>query len=460
LQTLFATVAITILSATLVLASSATNQTPLVRLIDRLDRIEQRVDSMVCKADLSQQDELANVCAEIASLKVALAALAENSHTSAGLDSLLTFLCGEIEKVKVENQTLRNQLVSQQYASVLSDEVFFTAPGISPGTGEAQAGTVTVPTPHAADDGGLQFSGLFDAAGSFDNNSSRADFMLNQLEGDIEQAFSDRVSFRADVELNSDGASSYEVSLEQGYVQFSPSASDRWQVKIGRFNSPIGFEQSDPLGSYLYTRGFIYDDALPSDLTGFLTTVQLTKRWNVSLLGVNGWNRNSDNNTGKSLGLQSGFRFGKNLSAGVSMLAGPEQDDNNSSVRTIFDGTLTLTTSESDYTTLELHRGTETKALVDDGTALWSGVLVAGHYQVIGSLSVTARVDHFRDRDGNRTGVAQNLTGLAVAPTWSVPSGPDLVLEMRQNWSNQPSFGDSGDMKTQFDLALEVTLGF
>ncbi|MFZ1685701.1 MAG: porin [Candidatus Zixiibacteriota bacterium] len=459
MRTQIAIIVITLLSAVPGLTATSANQSPATRLMDRLERIEFRVDSMICRSDLSHQDELASVCAEIASLKAALASFAESSHSSAGVDSLLAHLCGEVEKVKTENQALRSQIMSQQFASALSDEVFFTAPSNDRSTVGAQAGGIAVPPAPASDDG-LSFSGLFDAAGSFDNNSSRADFMLNQLEGDIEQAFSDRVSFRADVELNSDGATSYEISLEQGFVQFTPSGNDRWQVKVGRFNSPIGFEQSDPLGSYLYTRGFIYDYALPSDLTGFMTTAQLSKRWDISLLAVNGWNRNSDNNTGKSLGLQTGLQLGTNLSAGLSILAGPEQDENNSSIRTIFDGTITLTTSASDYFTLEFHRGTETKALVDDATALWSGVMAAGHYQLINDFSVTARADHFRDRDGNRTGVAQNLTGFAIAPTWSVPSGPDLVLEMRQNWSNQPSFGDSGEKKTQFDVALEVTLGF
>jgi hypothetical protein len=408
--------------------------------MDRLVGIERRVDSLIARA--------------------ALALMTVTAHTSAGLDSVLTYLCEELENVKADNIALRGQLASRQYASALGDEIFVTGPVTQTGVSVPEQSLIALPADAVEDDKGLQFSGIFDAAGSFDNNSSRADFMLNQIEGDLEQSFSDRVSFRADVELNSDGASSYEVVLEQGFVQFAPSGSDRWQVKVGRFNSPIGFERSDPLGSYLYTRGFIYANALPSDLTGFLTAVQLTTRWDIALLAVNGWNRNADNNAGKSIGVQSGYQLGKHLSAGISMLAGPEHDEDNASMRTIFDATLTLTTSESDYTTLELHRGSETRALADRSTALWSGAMLAGHYQLWGSFSVTARADHFRDRDGNRTGVAQNLTGLALAPTWSVPDGPDLVLEMRQNWSSQPSFGDAADKKTQFDVALEVTLGF
>jgi hypothetical protein len=74
---------------------------------------------------------------------------------------------------------------------------------------------------------------------------------------------------------------------------------------------------------------------------------------------------------------------------------------------------------------------------------------------------VTARADYFKDNDGSRTGTAQELRGLALSPAMSIVEGLDMILELRQDWSNRAGLGaDDSAASSAFSSALEFTYSF
>ena len=398
-------------------------------------------------------------------LEESLKQLKAELQTVRNRDSLMARFCDELESLKAENRSLRALLEARPREYVSIDESGFLTDSMAEGsssipsptspagsllaTGEEEAGSK------------LQFSGFVDAAGSFERNSKSTELSLNQVELDVEKGVSDRASFRADVEVNSGGTDGYSMVLEQGFVKFAPTRSHAWHVIFGRFNSPVGIERSDPPDTYLYTRGFIFEHGLPSEITGFMTTLQLSQKFDLAVLAVNGWDLNIDNNAGKTFGTRLGITPSPAFNFGVSVLSGPERDNDNASKRTVFDLDATCTSGETWNANLELHHGQETGSLENGGTATWDGAVLIGHSHLGGRLWVTARADYFNDVNGSRTGTSQELKGLALAPALSIVEGLDLIWELRQNWSNRNSFGVEGsERNSEFSSALEFVYSF
>jgi len=68
---------------------------------------------------------------------------------------------------------------------------------------------------------------------------------------------------------------------------------------------------------------------------------------------------------------------------------------------------------------------------------------------IVGPVSLTSRFDYFNDKDGVRTGIPQELKAFALSPRATVAEGPDLIGEVRYDWSNRDTF-------TSDDLAFRA----
>lgn len=422
----------------------------------RIDRMQRTLDSVVVRQSPASQTALDSVKCELSLVKVLVTELAHELASARAADSMIQLLCSEIDLLKLDNQLLVARLDAGQAAYASTENGEFVTSGTLIETKPAPE-----QSPAAETEPGLAFSGYVDAAGSFDNNSHKTDLNLNQVQLDIEKSVSDGASFRADVEVVSDGFDGYQMELEQGFVRVAPFASKAWQLSFGRFNSPIGVERFDPDQTYLYTRGFLFDNALPTNLTGLMSNIRLSQYFDLTLMAVNGWNINADNNTGKSFGSRFGITPCSGLKVGFSVLSGPELDDDEASTRTIYDIDVTLTRAESWNLALELHQGQETQNPEIGGTAKWKGAMLVGHTALGGRFCATARADYFNDRNGSRTGVAQELKSLAISPAMSIVDGLDMILELRHDWSNRAALGaDDSAASSSFSSALEFTYSF
>ncbi len=446
-------------------AGTPADSRPPEQPIRNLAGLRNGLDSLGRKASPGSVEQTWSLMKRLQSLEISLQHLRTELQGARRLDSLLSLYCDELESLKAENRSLRAMLsvrpreyVSTEESGFVTDSVVDQSKSIP--TPSSPAGPIMA-TGEAEAAENLRFSGFVDAAGSYDRNSKATELSLNQVELDMEKGVSDRASFRADIEVNSGGAEGYSMALEQGFVKFAPTRSHAWHVIFGRFNSPIGIERSDPPDTYLYTRGFIFEHGLPSDLTGVMTTARIGRKLDLSLLAVNGWDLNIDNNTGKTFGSRLGVTPSPELNFGLSALSGPERDNDNSSIRTVLDLDVTYARGEHQNVNLELHHGRETRSLEDGSTSTWDGAMMIGHTHLGGRFCVTARADYFNDLNGSRTGTAQELKGLALAPAFSIVDGLDMIWELRQNWSNRNVFGAEDQKRnSEFSSALEFTYSF
>lgn len=208
------------------------------------------------KAQPSQQ--VTQLQAEVDSLRALVAMLISKVASTDATDSLLAIMAEDIALLKAEDQALRTKgkPESSQYASLEPEPL---------------------EEPTQNKDNSLTIFGWVDASGSADNVSRQSTFGLNQVETDLEKPFGDRVTTRADIELNSDGASSFGLDLEQGFLTYTFEQKDHFAVTLGKFNAPIGYERPDPEDIFLYTQGLLVDYGRPQNIVGVMLSSELSR---------------------------------------------------------------------------------------------------------------------------------------------------------------------------------------
>ncbi len=382
------------------------------------------------KAQPSQ--EITRLQAEVDSLRALVAMLISKVASATATDSLLAIMAEDIAILKAENQALRSNGKSEfsQYASLEAEPLEELTPN---------------------KDNSLSIYGWVDASGSTDNVAHQSTFGLNQVEADLEKPFGDRVTTRADIELNSDGANNFGLDLEQGFLTYTLEQKHRWAVTFGKFNAPIGYERPDPEDIYLYTQGLLVDYGRPQNIVGVMLSSEPTRFLNWRLYVVNGWDLNTDNNKAKTFGGRLDISPSSSVNLGVSAISGPELENNNLSRRTVVDADLRFQPVSSFTLALEASYGQESNLPETGATATWTGGMILCSAGIVGPLSLTSRVDYFNDRDGYRTGVPQELKALAISPRVTIAEGLDLISEIRYDWSNRASF-ISDDLTYRSDM--------
>jgi len=321
-----------------------------------------------------------------------------------------------------------------------------------------------------------EITGFVDAAW-FKNMNDNPDsgqfngFSLDQVEVDIQHCVCPRGFVRADIEyVNGANPTNAIDYLEQGYMQYGfPIGDKQLDVCFGKFNAPIGFELLDPVDMYQYSHSEVFTYGLPTNLTGLKGSMQLCQRIDATLHITNGWDNNSENNDGITLGGRVGFKPCKKIGLGLSAIIGPEAAGKGPESRTVIDVDATANVTEQLLLGAELNMGSEKEAamigseLEDAG---WMGFLIMGHYDFDKTFGLTGRLGSFSDDFGIRTGVPQSkdlsYTSITIAPTAKLGEGMGCLLEFRMDSANEEVWTDSDGKATdaRTTVALEVTYAF
>ncbi|MBU8932792.1 MAG: porin [candidate division Zixibacteria bacterium] len=357
----------------------------------------------------------------------------------------------EIASLKAENLALK-EMVDKKTAQWASLDGGLPTPNETP----------TSTSPFTEPWSGLSFNGFVDASNYNDHNAGEGSFGLDQVEVDLVQKLSDQASANADIEYVSDGMGGFGMDLEQGYLQWNVGSGQTWSFTFGKFNAPIGFELLDAPDMYQYSHALVFDNGIPGNLTGLMVATEFAAMVDWTFYLVNGWDVNTDNNKDKTFGTRVGFTPAGNLNFGLSAITGPEQDQNNSSRRTVID--FDLTYNPAAFWTIggEFNYGTETKALVGNKSGNWSGFLLMNNWTFGDRFGLTTRFDLFNDADGLRTGTEQSWKAICISPSMSIVDGLCGLIELRYDFSDEDTFtaSDGTPKDNQFSSALEFTYGF
>ncbi len=178
----------------------------------------------------------------------------------------------------------------------------------------------------------------------------------------------------------------------------------------------------------------------------------------ISGMVVNGWNNVVDNNSGKSIGGQITLTPNKEFSLTTGYLGGPEQDDNTTDWRHLWDTNFTYAASKevslaADYVYGQEAQGTKTYK--------WTGVTGYLQYTPNDMFSITPRFEFFNDHDGLVTGEQENVKAATV--TMGFKAKDDLLarVEFRRDWSDHPYFfKNTTEVQAQSTLTVGVVYTF
>jgi hypothetical protein len=78
----------------------------------------------------------------------------------------------------------------------------------------------------------------------------------------------------------------------QAFVSAAIAVGRGLQIDVGKFGTPVGFEDNEAISNWNYSRGLLYLFAEPSVHTGARASLRATSALSLSAFLVNGWNSN------------------------------------------------------------------------------------------------------------------------------------------------------------------------
>jgi hypothetical protein len=232
-----------------------------------------------------------------------------------------------------------------------------------------------------------------------------------------------------------------------------------------------------------YSRSFLFWYAQPLFFTGLRVDYAFAPAFDAKVFVANGWNNSIDNNRGKTFGAQVTIVPADVATFYLGYAGGPEQQDfgpgagtapvgdvanaNGTSVdqnmRQLFDVVADINPMKELRFLLNgdfgmednLPSGAPTGAT---HTAQWYGVNLAIRYAFTDAFYGTLRGEVFKDKFGDRLGVATTVESGDLTLAYSVGSHLAFMLDDRIDASNDSIFqqGSAGSSKTQFTTTLGV----
>ncbi len=227
--------------------------------------------------------------------------------------------------------------------------------------------------------------------------------------------------------------------LKEAYVSYLAPIGKGMQIDFGKFVTQHGAEVIETNQNWNYSRGLLFTYAIPFYHFGLRSKYVFNDKYNVSAYLVNGWNNIVDNNTGKTGGFQFGWNPTKKVSVVQNYMVGPEETNNNSNVRQLWDTVVTYnpTTKLSLMWNYDYGRGDRMVGVANP--VWWTGIAGYARYAFGSNYALAARYEYYDDHNGFTTGRPQDLNEFTTTFERTVAKHLITRLEFRRDMSNQPT---------------------
>jgi len=325
--------------------------------------------------------------------------------------------------------------------------------------------------------GPIDFSGLIDGYYSynFDHPSDRVNqlynfdteaqqFSLNMAEFRMSHS-PDPIGFELDLGFGrafdiihtTEQAPEIFRYIEQAYVSFKPPKAKGLEIDFGDFVTSAGAEVIETNQNWNYSRSLLFSWAIPYYHFGLRTSMPLGKYFTAGVQLVNGWNNIEDNNSGKTIGLTEALTV-KKFTWSNNYYTGPENPNTNKGWRNLYDTTLLLTPTDKFNAYINVDYGQNRNFLAAPNLAKWYGVAGAAHFQISKAISFSPRVEWYKDAQGFTTGTPQTLKEFTLTGEYKWSQGVLSRLEYRHDFSDVPFF-EEGPVPMIAKNQSTVTLG-
>jgi hypothetical protein len=203
-----------------------------------------------------------------------------------------------------------------------------------------------------------------------------------------------------------------------------------------------------------YSRGLLFNFAIPFTHTGLMASYPLTDKVSASLYVVNGWDNFDDEGSSKTLGLSVSAVPSEQVSLILNLMNGRELAGDISSTRFLVDFVGTVKPLKNLTFTVNADYATQKSIAADGSDATWYGVAGYAKYDLVTS-SARQSGEYFSDDDGVRTGTEQSVKEITITPEFRIAKNLIIRPEYRHDWSDEKSF-DSGESKNQDTIAFGV----
>ncbi len=242
--------------------------------------------------------------------------------------------------------------------------------------------------------------------------------------------------------------------LTEAYIDYNAPIGKGLHIVFGKWVTQMGAEVIEAASDYNYSRSLLFNYAIPFTHTG----LKLSYAFNDQLTGVaavvNGWDNFNDNNKAKTFHWEVDYTPVEQASIALKFMHGPEQDNNTSNQRYLFDTVATVKPLKNLTLQLNYDYAKEQKA-VAGADAKWQGIAAIVRYDVNSWFSGAIRAEWFDDPQGFRTGTPQKVKEITVTPEFRPKDNLIIRPEYRHDWSDKAVFNSSKD-KHQDTIALGV----
>lgn len=235
------------------------------------------------------------------------------------------------------------------------------------------------------------------------------------------------------------GGLGYAQYLKEGYLSYLVPVGKGLQIDFGKFVTQHGAEVIESKDNWNYSRGILFTYAIPFYHFGLRSKYVFNDKYNFSAYLVNGWNNIVDNNSGKTLGLQFGWNPSKKVSLVGNYMVGPEQANNNSNIRQLWDTVLIYSPTPKLSLMWNFDYGRGDRIAGVSSAVWWSGAAGYVRYALSDNYAFATRYEYYNDPFGFTTGAAQHLNEFTTTFEHKIAKHLITRLEFRRDMSNQPS---------------------
>ena len=259
--------------------------------------------------------------------------------------------------------------------------------------------------------------------------------------------------------------------LFQAYLDVNLPVGNGLKVRVGKFASPIGYETVVPTGNDLFSHTFSFGYGVPFTHVGVTLSTALTDKLSVTGGITRGWDvATEDNNDTIDFLGQLAYKPSDDQTIAFNFLIGPDQPDNNTDYRAIFDFQYIRQVNDNLKFVFNAIYAWEqnSESSVSGSDAQWFAATVYGGLKLSDNVSLNGRIEYFNDQDGARltggvggTSLYDATIGLAIRPFPNDKYGAGLVIrpELRLDYSEKRYF-DGGTDRIQTSAAIDAVYQF
>jgi hypothetical protein len=241
----------------------------------------------------------------------------------------------------------------------------------------------------------------------------------------------------------------WDQNLLEAYFSYLAPVGKGLQIDVGKFVTPVGAEVIPSKDNWNYTRGLLFDYAIPLYHYGVRGKYTFSPKVTLTGFVLNGWNDVIDNNSGKTGAVSLALTPTKKLTITQNYMFGPEQSQPfasgtvtaDSHWRHLSDTTVAYAATRKLTLQSNFDYGRDTIEGVKI-PVYWTGVANYARYAFNSKYALTARHEYYNDHYGFTTGVPQHMQEVTGTFERRIAGHIITRMEYRRDMSNKAIFFD------------------